>query len=84
MMDIVDSISSITMDTPAPIAMIFVSDWTTVGEVVQSVMEVVIVLRDVGEEFAVSKSGIVVIVGSNPIEFELNYNKWIVTHLYVQ
>ena len=69
-MGIVDSINSITMDTPAPIAMILVLDWTTVGDVVESFVEVVIiVLGDVGEEFAVSKSGIIVIVGSNPIEF---------------
>ena len=69
-MSIVDSISSIAIDTPAPIAMIFVLNWTTVGDVVESFVEVVIfVLGDVGEEFAVSKSGTIVIVGSNPIEF---------------
>ena len=69
-MSIVDSISSITMDTP--IAMIFIFDWTT--DVIESIMEVVIVLRDVGEEFVVAKSDIllIVIVRSNPIKFKLS------------
>ena len=51
-MSIVDSISSIAMDTP--IAMIFMFDWTT--DVVKSVIEVIIVLRDVGDEFVIVKS----------------------------
>ena len=69
MMSIVDSISSITIDTP--IAMIFIFDWTT--DVIESVIEVVVVLRDVGEEFVVAKSDmlLIVIIGSNPIKFKL-------------
>jgi hypothetical protein len=50
MMSIVDSISSITMETP--IAMIFMLDWTT--GVVESVKEMEIMLRDMEEEFVVA------------------------------
>ena len=58
------------MDTP--IAMILVFDWTTESDVI-CVMEVMVVLRDVGEEFDIAKSDIIVIVGSNLIEFKLSY-----------
>ena len=71
------------MDTP--IATMFTFDWTT--DVIESVIEVVIVLRDVGEEFVVAKSDIIVTVRSNPIEFKLSYTAnfmWIATYLYVQ
>ena len=61
-MGIVDSISSITMDTP--IAMILMFDWTTESDVIECVMEVMFVLRNVGEEFVVAKSDIIVIIGS--------------------
>ena len=52
MMSIVDSINSIAMD--APIAMILMFDWTT--DVIESVIEVVIVLKEVGDEFVTAKS----------------------------
>jgi hypothetical protein len=42
------------MDTP--IATIFIFDWTS--DVVESVVAVVIVLRDVEEEFVVTRSAI--------------------------
>jgi hypothetical protein len=69
MMSIVDSISSIAMDTP--IATIFMFDWTT--DVIESVIEVVVVLRDMEEEFVVAKSDIKLLVGSNPIKFNIAY-----------
>ena len=67
MMSIVDSISSIAMDTP--IATIFMFDWT--ADVIESVAELVIVLRDVEEGFAVAKCDIKGVVGFNPIELSL-------------
>jgi hypothetical protein len=45
---------------------------------------VVIVLRDVEEEFVVTKSAIKIIVGSNPMEFKLSYTAnslWIATYM---
>jgi hypothetical protein len=42
-------------------------------DVTDSVAELIIVLRDVEEEFVVAKSDIEIIVGSNPIEFKLSY-----------
>ena len=68
-MSIVDSISSITMD--APIATMFTFDWTT--DVIVSVVELVIVFRDVGDEFVAAKSDINIVVGSNSIKFKLSY-----------
>jgi hypothetical protein len=52
MMSVVASISSIAMEIP--IATIFMFDWT--ADVIESVAEVIIVLRDVEEEFIVAKS----------------------------
>ena len=63
-MSIVDSISSIAMDTP--IATIFMFDWTT--DVIESVTELIIVLRDLGDEVVAVKSDINIVVGSNPIK----------------
>ena len=55
------------MDTP--IATIFMFDWT--ADVIESVAELVIVLRDVEEGFAVAKCDIKGVVGFNPIELSL-------------
>ena len=53
-MSIVDSISSIAMDTP--IGMILMFDWTI--DVTESVVELVIVLIDMEDEFVAVKSDI--------------------------
>ena len=55
MISVVDSISSIAMDTP--IAMIFLFDWSTSSDVVESVTEPVIVLMDMEDESVAAKSG---------------------------
>ena len=69
MMSIVDSISSITMDTP--IATIFTFDWTT--DIIVSVVELVIVLREVGDKFVAAEFDINIVVGSSSIKFKLGY-----------
>ena len=66
-MSIVDSISSNPMDTP--IATIFMFDWTT--NVMESVTELIIVLRDMEEDFVVVISNIIIMIGSNLIKNEL-------------
>jgi hypothetical protein len=67
MMSVVDSIISIAMESP--IAMVFMFDWT--ADVIEFVIEVVIVLVDMEEEFVAAESDIKIVVESNPIEFSI-------------
>ena len=70
MMSVVDSISSIAMDTL--ITMIFLFDWS--ADVTESVTELVIVLMDMEDKFVAAISGIKVMVGSDPKKFNVVFS----------